>query len=203
MHAQVTTYQVQPGKIEERHQHGWTVSRPKLREQPGFRGILVLVDRAAHKSMSLSLWEAEGHRRAARKNPTLSGGMTSRKFVAGPVNTKDFEVIEYMPGSNPGAAKVARVIAYHVQSGRMEERLRRQPEQMCPAFHALPGFQGHVFVVDRASHRSLSVTLWETEAQRQTMVSDAAVSAARPHQHFGAGEMTVENFEVAEQGLIG
>lgn len=56
MYARVITIQYQPDKMEE----GLQMYREVLaaaRQQPGFKGILGLIDREASKAMSITLWE--------------------------------------------------------------------------------------------------------------------------------------------------
>ena len=56
MYARVVTIQYQPDKKEE----GLQMYRDMLaaaRQQPGFKGILGLMDREAGKAMSITLWE--------------------------------------------------------------------------------------------------------------------------------------------------
>jgi heme-degrading monooxygenase HmoA len=63
MYARVITSQHQPGKMDE----GLQIFREMLSEisqQPGFKGILGLVDRGTDKTMSISLWETEANAQA-------------------------------------------------------------------------------------------------------------------------------------------
>ena len=64
MYARVITVQYQPGKIEE----GLQIYREALsetRQQPGFKGVLGLVDRRADKAMSIALWDTEAEAQAS------------------------------------------------------------------------------------------------------------------------------------------
>ncbi len=55
MYARVITVQYQPGEIEEGLQiYGEALS--ETRQQPGFKGVLGLVDRSANKGISITLW---------------------------------------------------------------------------------------------------------------------------------------------------
>jgi heme-degrading monooxygenase HmoA len=69
MYARVITTQYQPGKTEE----GLQIYREMLsaaRQQPGFKGILGLVDPRADKAMSISLWETEAEAQASGTGST-------------------------------------------------------------------------------------------------------------------------------------
>jgi heme-degrading monooxygenase HmoA len=59
MHARVTTFQVRAGRIDEVIAMTRDSVLPDAREQKGYRGVLVLTDRAASKIVAVSLWETE------------------------------------------------------------------------------------------------------------------------------------------------
>lgn len=59
MYARVVTSELQPGKIDE-----WiAILRdsivPAAKQQPGFKGFIVLADRSANKGIAYSIWETE------------------------------------------------------------------------------------------------------------------------------------------------
>ena len=64
MYARVITTQYQPGKLEE----GLQLYREMLSaagQQPGFKGILGLIDHSSDKAMSISLWGTEAEAQAS------------------------------------------------------------------------------------------------------------------------------------------
>ena len=64
MYARVITTQYQPEKLEE----GQQIYREMLSaasQQPGFKGILGLVDRRTDKALSITLWESEAEAQAS------------------------------------------------------------------------------------------------------------------------------------------
>ena len=71
MSARVITTQYQPEKLEE----GQQIYREMLsaaRQQPGFKGILGLVDRGTDKALSITLWETKPrHKPAGQAVPTF------------------------------------------------------------------------------------------------------------------------------------
>jgi heme-degrading monooxygenase HmoA len=64
MYARVITTQYQPGKMEEGLQN-YREMLSAARQQPGFKGILGLVDPREDKAMSISLWETEAEAQAS------------------------------------------------------------------------------------------------------------------------------------------
>lgn len=64
MYARVTTVQVQPGKIDDGIQIFRDAVLPAAQQQPGFKGVLQLVDRSNNKSIGITLWETEDDMKA-------------------------------------------------------------------------------------------------------------------------------------------
>jgi len=57
MHARVVTNQIQPGKTDEWMSLIRDAVVPSLREQTGFRGFVMLVDRGTDRTIGYSLWD--------------------------------------------------------------------------------------------------------------------------------------------------
>jgi hypothetical protein len=66
MIAHVVTFQGPSEQLEERGMQGFHERvLPVLREQTGFEGTLVLLDRAQGKMLGVTLWDTEEHARSA------------------------------------------------------------------------------------------------------------------------------------------
>ena len=59
MHARVTIAHPRPDRFDEAASVVQQTFQPAAREQPGFRGFLLLADRAAHQLIGITLWETE------------------------------------------------------------------------------------------------------------------------------------------------
>jgi heme-degrading monooxygenase HmoA len=59
MWARVSTFQGEPGRVDESIQITMERALPAAREIPGFKGILGLADRSTGKSLTVTLWESE------------------------------------------------------------------------------------------------------------------------------------------------
>jgi heme-degrading monooxygenase HmoA len=59
MHAGVVTFRVRSGKMGEAVRAYLGSVVPAMREQPGFRGILVLTDPETDEGCAVGLWETE------------------------------------------------------------------------------------------------------------------------------------------------
>ena len=65
MHAGVVAFRVRPDRMEEAVRTYLGSVVPAMREQRGFRGVLVLTDNEADEGYSISLWETEDALRAS------------------------------------------------------------------------------------------------------------------------------------------
>ena len=98
MHARITSYEVQPGRLDERIRHSREVVEPLNRAQPGYLGRLVLVNRQTARTMVIALWEDEANRRQADADPSRETQLGRHHFAAGEVVLEDFEVaIDELP----------------------------------------------------------------------------------------------------------
>ncbi len=59
MHARITTAQIKAGKMEDTLAIWRDSVAPIAKEQKGFTGAFVLIDRATDKAMSIALWQTE------------------------------------------------------------------------------------------------------------------------------------------------
>jgi heme-degrading monooxygenase HmoA len=91
----------------------------------------------------------------------------------------------------------ARVSTYQGSPDELEDDIRDTTENIVPAVEQIPGSLGLYVLVNRESGRSMSITLWESEAalreseQAADRIRDAS---AERHQET---IVSVERFEVA------
>ena len=88
MHARLTTSQYQLDKVDEALQIYRESILPELRQQPGFKGVMGLVDRSKGKAISLTLWESEADALASGAGSAYMQASLAKFaafFVAAPV----------------------------------------------------------------------------------------------------------------------
>jgi heme-degrading monooxygenase HmoA len=68
MYARITTFELNPAKIDEALEVSRTSIVPVMKQQPGFKGVLTLVDRETSKALSIALWESEADLKAGENN---------------------------------------------------------------------------------------------------------------------------------------
>ena len=96
----------------------------------------------------------------------------------------------------------ARVSTFQGPPDQTAEGIRLAREQILPAARLMDGFKGIYLLYDRESGKSLSVTLWETEADMQA--SEEAASQVRDQSAEASGDkvIDVKRYEVALQKLV-
>ncbi len=93
MHARVVTLQIRSDKVPEAVHIFRESVIPAAEKQQGFKGGLLLVDAAAGKGLSLTMWETEAEMRA-----TETGGYLAEQIdkfaalLAAPLIRETFEV---------------------------------------------------------------------------------------------------------------
>jgi quinol monooxygenase YgiN len=68
----------------------------------------------------------------------------------------------------------ARVTTIQISPYRLEEAIAILREQVVPAIQQQHGFKGYLMFVDRGTGKSINITLWEKESDRQVTGSNSA-----------------------------
>ena len=95
MHAIVATFQIPQGQADSKISHSKEVTLPLSRQQKGWRGTLVLVDRKTHKNVTIAFWDSEADLRAAERNQEWRKSLAMDHFAAGDVSREEFEVVDF------------------------------------------------------------------------------------------------------------
>ena len=77
-----------------------------------------------------------------------------------------------------GQARHARVMSGHTQPGQLDEAVRVVREVFLPEFQKQKGFLGLLFLVDTSTNKCLSISFWESEADRKAREQRPPWSAA-------------------------
>ena len=92
MYARVTTFQIEPAKLDEALEVSRSSILPAMKQQQGFKGVLTLLDRQTGKATSITLWDTEADLKAGE-----SGGYYQQQvsklasFVAAPPAREAYE----------------------------------------------------------------------------------------------------------------
>ena len=90
----------------------------------------------------------------------------------------------------------ARVTTQHGSPDKLDAALQVVNEQVVPAAKRLSGFERMLVLVDRASGKTLAVTLWDSEEAMQASEDAAGSMRSSAAEASGADDVGVERFEV-------
>ena len=95
----------------------------------------------------------------------------------------------------------ARVIMTQYQPGTMDEALQIYRESVLPEARQQRGFKGTLGLIDRTTHKAISITLWESEADAQAggMGSPYLQAQLAKIGSFFAAAPIIEYYEVYTQ----
>jgi heme-degrading monooxygenase HmoA len=94
MHARVVTSQFQLDKLVEAGQLYRESILPEVRQLPGFKGRIGLVDRSTGKAIAITLWESEADARASGEGSAFMQASVAQfaPFYAAPNVIEIYEV---------------------------------------------------------------------------------------------------------------
>ena len=95
MHARLVTSQLQLDKLEEASQLYRESILPEVRQLPGFKGRMVLVDRSTGKAIAITLWESEADARASGEGSAFMQASMAKfaPFYAAPPVIEIYEAV--------------------------------------------------------------------------------------------------------------
>ena len=141
---------------------------PQVRQQKGYLGLSVSVDRSAGLLSIMSSWETEADLKASEA--ALAGLRAEGASVAGtgaPTIT-NFEVLVNEVGDQPPTEGCRlRVVAAEADPARVDEEASRLRDDVVPALKGAPGFRAIRLMIDRSTGRGAVGTVWADEAALQ------------------------------------
>jgi heme-degrading monooxygenase HmoA len=94
MYARLATIELHPAFLDEAVQMFRDSVVPDARQQPGFQGALALVDRSAHKAISITLWQTEAEAQASATGGHLQAQINKfASHLTAPPVVETFEVV--------------------------------------------------------------------------------------------------------------
>jgi heme-degrading monooxygenase HmoA len=93
MYARLSTIQLHPGTLDEAVQIFRDSVVQDAKQQPGFQGVLALVDRSTHKAISITLWQTEAEAKTSATGGYLQAQINKfASHMAAPPVVETFEV---------------------------------------------------------------------------------------------------------------
>ena len=93
MNARVVTARLRPDRVDEAVSQYRSTVVPAAKQQKGYRGKLLFLDRANHKALSITLWETQGDMLASESSGYLEAQFSGLEgLFSEPPTTEHFEV---------------------------------------------------------------------------------------------------------------
>jgi len=166
-------------------------------QQPGFQGIVLLLNREKGEALSISYWQDEGALKASeafgnrvRKETTESSGAT----VAGVVTA---EILDMQRTGPPRSGTFIRLNTIDGQTDKLDAGIEMYKTKVIPVLKDCAGFRASIMGVNRESGRMIVSTVWNSAQEREA--SDARLKDLRREsgEAAGSGNVKVELFESA------
>ncbi len=175
---------------------------PALREQDGYGGARLLVDRDTGASMSITFWrDADASRASFEALRSIRADATSRFGSAEP-ETKLYEAaVQHRPKPTETGDWV-RLSTLNGDPAKIDDGIRHFESQSVPQLEKLPGFRAGILLVDRATGEVIAATVWDGKSDLDGSAGQSAPIRSAAADTFGASGVRVENFEVAFAELL-
>jgi quinol monooxygenase YgiN len=161
-HARVIRFQVAPERAAEAADIITGSIMPAAKEQPGLQRVVVMLDRAAGKGVTFSIWESAEALRATEAGSYVQAQTAKlASLLSSPPERDLYEVAVWERPTPPVA--YGRTIRGAIDPARYDEFLAFYHDVLRSAKEQ-PGYKGAVLFVDRAAGNVMSATAWASEA---------------------------------------
>jgi heme-degrading monooxygenase HmoA len=199
MYARVSTFTIQPEKLDEAIGIICDSALPALQQQPGYQGLLALADRETDRARVLTFWEGQAAMLAGERSGFFQQqrAKVARLLAMAAAPGEHYEVTA-QSGPDEGA-KYARVAPTQVKPGRLDEAIRLIRDQLLPAATKSPGNKGYLSLTDARLEKGFTLSLWATEADMRAGEAGSGYITEAMDQitSLVAGQFVLEYYEVA------
>jgi heme-degrading monooxygenase HmoA len=175
---------------------------PALKEQGGYAGARLLINRETGAGMSITFWQDERTLRASEAALASVRGDTMSRFGADDPAAENYEVVVQHRPKPTEAGNFVRISSLDGDPARVDEAIRHFEAEVVPAVSRLSGSRATVLFVDRANGKALVATVWDTKEDLEASTDEAKAIAIRAMEVSGLSNRRVEGFEVAFAELL-
>ncbi|HEY3317165.1 MAG TPA: antibiotic biosynthesis monooxygenase [Coriobacteriia bacterium] len=164
----------------------------------GGLGMYYLTDRETGRANAISLWPSE---QAMHDSEALAETNKQQRIAetsANVVSVERYEVVVEPATLPSGKMPYARVSRYEVPAEKREEDISHA-EETKEKVASMPGSLGLYYLADRASGKTMSITLWESEQAMRDSETSASQLRAQTSGAVSARITGIERYEVVYQ----
>jgi heme-degrading monooxygenase HmoA len=202
MYARVLRVNGDPAKADDGIETYRSRVAPALKEQGGYAGARLLINRETGAGMSITFWQSEQTLRASEAALASVRGDTMSRFGANDPTAENYEVVVQHRPQPTEAGNFVRISSLDGDPARVDEAIRHFEAEVVPAVSRLSGSRATVLFVDRANGKALVATVWDSREDLEASTDEAKAIAVRAMEVSGLGNRRVEGFEVAFAELL-
>jgi heme-degrading monooxygenase HmoA len=162
---------------------------PIIRQQHGYRGLVVSADRAARVFGVLSLWTDKADLEASTSALAKTRD-EGQKIIGGELTVEGFEEILFEAKQPPGPGTALLVRHVSMDSAKVDDNIEFFRSTILPQIQATPGFRGVRQMVNRETGSSVVGTLWDDAAAMEKAAAEAEARQAQAAGRVTFGEQT-------------
>jgi heme-degrading monooxygenase HmoA len=202
MYARVLRVTGDPAKVDDGIEAYRSRAAAALKEQGGYAGARLLIDRETGAGMSITFWQDEQTLRASEAALAGVSGDTMSRFGAGAPVVENYEVVVQHRPQPTEAGNFVRITSLDGEPAKVDDAIRHFEAEVVPAVSRLSGSRATVLLVDRANGKSLVATVWDTKEDLEASNDEAKAIAIRAMEVSGLSNRRIEGFEVAFAELL-
>lgn len=187
-----------PEKIEEFIQTYQQQLLPVMKQRPGFKGTVLLVNRSSGAAQSVTLWESDAAERGSRPAAETLRAQAVQSSGGRVLDVESYEeVLREGGAAQRGTVSFVRVNTLQAAPDKLDDGIRFVREQVVPLLKQQNGFLVTMMGVNRENGRVYVTSAWESADARQA--SDAAVRDQRRQAAtvMGTTQVSVDEYENA------
>lgn len=197
MYARVTTFKIDPAKLDQGIANFKEKVVPMARTAPGYAGVALLLDRESGEGAGVTYWDTLTDMNTAEQVGQQARRQSSEATGAEVVDIDRFEMVLVNRVADPVAPLYCRVNQLYADPRRIDEGIAFVRDKAIPNLSTRKGYRSILMGVNRMTGRCIVTSNWETSEDRAA--SEPAVVDQRREAATiaGAKDVEVTLFEVA------
>lgn len=166
-------------------------------QQPGFQGIVLLLNREKGEALSVSYWQDEGALKASeafgnqvRNETAESSGLTVTEVTTG-------EILDLQRTGPPRTGTFIRLNTVDGQADKLDAGIEMYKSEVIPVLKECPGFLASILSVNKERGRMIVSTVWGRAQEREASDDRLKDLRRKSGEAAGSGNVKVELFESA------
>jgi hypothetical protein len=193
MYARTNLVVGDPARIDDVTHYLETTVRPHVDEQPGSRGLAILINRDLGLTLVASYWET-ADALAASEQAVQASRKEATKMAGGLVTVDHYEVPVFVRRARPGPGAGCRVTTVETSPAEVDAAAQAFRERAVPRLEQIEGLCSVQMLMDRYSGRCMVIAAFEDKAAMIASTADIAQVRADTLAKSGATLRSMQDF---------